>query len=1025
MRLGAPVTEIETSEEGFYGEVLPGQFQGAPVSVPATKHVGADLIDPANKISAPVDQGPGTMIGPYKLLEMIGEGGFGTVYVAEQREPVKRRVALKIIKLGMDTKQVIARFEAERQALALMDHPNIAKVLEAGATETGRPYFVMELVRGIKITDYCEEKQLSTRQRLDLFISVCQAIQHAHQKGIIHRDIKPSNILVTLHDGVPVPKVIDFGIAKATQGGLTDKTVYTQLQEFIGTPAYMSPEQAEMSGLDIDTRADIYSLGVLLYELLTGKTPFDSQDLLGAGLEQMRRHIREQEPLRPSTRLTQELTSESKIENRKPKVDEASPASRDRLLRLKKIIELLRGDLDWIVMKCLEKDRTRRYDTANSLAADVQRHLDTEPVTARPPSQLYRFRKLVRRNKVAFGAASAVVAALVIGLGLSTWLFLKEKEARRLSVSAQKVAEEARASEAVQHAQAQAGEQLARKEADKSEQIAQFLKDMLNGVAPARALGRDITMLREILDKTATRISKDLTNQPAVAAELRVTLAGIYNELGLYEQAEQMARESLRIGRSSLGQQNPLVADALVNLAAALQNLGNLEEAERLVREGLAMRQTLFGAEHEAVADALGILGLVLNAQGRLAEAEANDRQVLGMRRKLHGDEHELVAVALHNLAEVLWNLRNLAEAETKFREALAMERKLLGKDHPDVAGTLNSLGLVLGDEGKLDQAEEVQREALALLRKLLGNEHPGIANALNNLALVLRGQGKLDQAEATQREALAMTRKLLGDEHPDVASSINNLANILQLEGKLTEAEVLIRQALAIRKKRFGNEHTDVVNSLNTLARLLYNQGRLDEAETTQREAVAMQRKLLGNDHPDVAIMLDNLASLLEKQGRLAEAQALYSEAVAAQRKSTGIGERALARSLDGLAGVLLAQEKYTQSEEPARECLTLLESKLPDHWLAYDARSLLGGSLAGQKKYSEAEPLLIAGYEGMNQRQKQMADSANPRLKLALERLVRLYEEMGNPGKAAEYRTKLASIPSSGANSIPKRID
>jgi len=321
----------------------------------------------------------GAVIGPYKLLQPIGEGGMGTVWMAEQTRPVQRKVALKVIKAGMDSRQVIARFEAERQALALMDHPNIAKVLDAGATEKGRPYFVMELVRGIKITDYCDQNNLSTRQRLDLFIEVCQAIQHAHQKGIIHRDIKPSNILVTLHDGVPVPKVIDFGIAKATQGELTDKTVYTQLQEFIGTPAYMSPEQAEMSGLDIDTRADIYSLGVLLYELLTGKTPFDSQDLLEAGLEQMRRTIREKEPLRPSTRLSQELTSRAESRKQKAEIDEASSR---RLLQIRKLIELLRGDLDWIVMKCLEKDRTRRYDTANGLAMDVQRHLDTEPVAA-------------------------------------------------------------------------------------------------------------------------------------------------------------------------------------------------------------------------------------------------------------------------------------------------------------------------------------------------------------------------------------------------------------------------------------------------------------------------------------------------------------------------------------------------------------------------------------------------------------------------------------------------------------------
>src|ERR1044071_3025825 len=335
----------------------------------------AEAARPTIKLDLPdaPDEAVGQTLGRYKLLERVGEGGCGVVYVAEQTEPVRRRVALKVIKLGMDTKQVVARFEAERQALAMMDHPNIAKVLDAGTTDVGRPFFVMELVRGIKITDYCDQANLTTKERLDLFIKVCQAIQHAHQKGIIHRDIKPSNILVTLHDGVPVPKVIDFGIAKATEGRLTDNTVYTQLHQFIGTPAYMSPEQAEMSGLDIDTRSDIYSLGVLLYELLAGSTPFDPKELMASGLDVMRRTIREQEPMRPSTRLA---TLQG---------DQLTTAARRRSTDAPKLLHMLQGDLDWIVMKCLEKDRTRRYDTANGLAMDVQRHLSHEPVVARPP----------------------------------------------------------------------------------------------------------------------------------------------------------------------------------------------------------------------------------------------------------------------------------------------------------------------------------------------------------------------------------------------------------------------------------------------------------------------------------------------------------------------------------------------------------------------------------------------------------------------------------------------------------------
>src|SRR5256714_3883503 len=345
----------------------------------------------------------GDHVGRYKLLQQIGEGGCGIVYMAEQEEPVRRRVALKVIKLGMDTKTVIARFEAERQALAMMDHQNIAKVLDGGATETGRPFFVMELVRGVRITEYCDQNNLPTEERLKLFTQVSQAIQHAHQKGIIHRDIKPSNLLVTLHDGLPVPKVIDFGIAKATEQRLTDKTLFTQFSAFIGTPAYMSPEQAEMSGLDIDTRSDIYSLGVLLYELLTGKTPFDAEGLLRSGLDECRRTIREEEPVRPSTRLSTMLEA-----------DLTTTAQQRRTEGLR-LVHLLRGDLDWVVMKCLEKDRARRYETANALASDVQRYLENELVLARPPSNIYRLQKLLRRHRAPFAAAAAIAAALLIG----------------------------------------------------------------------------------------------------------------------------------------------------------------------------------------------------------------------------------------------------------------------------------------------------------------------------------------------------------------------------------------------------------------------------------------------------------------------------------------------------------------------------------------------------------------------------------------------------------------------------------
>jgi len=405
-------------------------FQRAETAPRQLAHrLGTEGVPPDSENGGEADAsmvGLGGHIGPYKLLQKIGEGGCGVVFMAEQEKPIRRRVAWKIIKLGMDTKNVMARFNAERQALAMMDHLNIARVFDAGATDTGRPYFVMELVRGTRLTAYCDQNNLDTQQRLELFIQICQAIQHAHQKGVIHRDIKPSNILVTMHDGVPVPKVIDFGIAKAIEGRLTDQTLFTGYEQLIGTPAYMSPEQAEMSGLDVDTRSDIYSLGVLLYELLTGRPPFDPKELVKSGLDEMRRTLREKEPQRPSDVLTTlhgtELTTTAAHRHAEPP----------------KLISLLKGDLDWIVMKALEKDRTRRYETANGLAADIRRYLSNEPVAARPPSRLYRLGKLVRRNQVVFLAGAAVAVTLVVGMTATTWMLLQERAARQRAVAAER-----------------------------------------------------------------------------------------------------------------------------------------------------------------------------------------------------------------------------------------------------------------------------------------------------------------------------------------------------------------------------------------------------------------------------------------------------------------------------------------------------------------------------------------------------------------------------------------------------------
>jgi serine/threonine protein kinase/tetratricopeptide (TPR) repeat protein len=694
----------------------------------------------SSTVLAPLIEKPGEMIGRYKLLQKIGEGGCGVVYMAEQQEPVRRRVALKVIKLGMDTKQVIARFEAERQALALMDHPNIAKILDGGVTETGRPYFVMDLVQGLPIIEFCDEAKLSTRQRLDLFLEVCSAVQHAHQKGIIHRDIKPSNILVTLHGDKPVPKVIDFGIAKATQQPLTDKTVFTQFQQFIGTPAYMSPEQATLSGLDIDTRSDIYSLGVLLYELLTGKTPFDAKELVQAGLDEMRRTIREEEPDRPSTKVStlggEELTT----------------TARRRGLEAPKLVNALRGDLDWIVMKCLEKDRARRYDTANGLATDIQRHLSNEPVMACPPSRIYRLQKTIRRNKVAFAAATAIALSVFAGLAASTWMFFMERTAKR-------------AQERLR-LQAQA-------EAAKSQQVAQYFKDMLNGVGPSVALGRDTTILGEILDKAAASVGAQFTNQPDVEISLRDAIAGVYLELNQLNKAEAMESSALRIGKQLYGQHDPALGSILAHLTLIFFSARRYGEAEHTAQEALAILRAAPPSKQTQgdLAETLDALGKTYRYQDKKVEALTVLREALETKRKLWGNASLEIADALNAYGKAVREHGDPAEADAMFREAL----RILDQNHvPQTdlsrAGVLCNLSIACQLAGKFDDAEEAERAAVAVFRNVVkaAGERPDLglgmasyyADYFGDLSALLLKQGKWEEAQGLQREVLQSLEK-------------------------------------------------------------------------------------------------------------------------------------------------------------------------------------------------------------------------------------------------------------------------
>jgi tetratricopeptide (TPR) repeat protein len=844
----------------------------------------------------PLDHGGEQWIGPYRLLHRIGEGGFGTVFLAEQRVPMVRRVALKIIKRGMDTRQVIARFEAERQALAMMDHPNIATVLDAGATRDGRPFFVMELVHGDPVTEYCDRETLPTRARLNLFVQVCHAVQHAHQKGIIHRDLKPGNVLVAVVDGTPVPKVIDFGIAKATTVPLTEKTVVTERHQVIGTPEYMSPEQAEMTGIDVDTRSDIYSLGVLLYELLTGTTPVERRRLREAGWAGIPRMIREVDPPTPSTRLREVLAAQPQIAERR-----ASDPSR--------LAASVRGDLDWIVMKCIEKDRTRRYDTANALAADVARHLAGEPVLAAPPSAAYRVQKFVTRNKTAVGAALLTVLLLVAGIAGTTYGLLRAQAGRR-EAERQRVEADAQTKTA--------------------EQVLAVYQDMLHGVKAEVARGRDTALLKEILDKTRTRIEAGEFKERAAAElalrstlglayldlgdqataerilsaalqlareksvgdlahlpEATTNLAGVFFESGRVRDAEQHFKAALDLYRRRHSGDHQDVANALSNEASMLEQLGRFAEAETLHREALSMRERLFKGDHADIAMSKANLAFALQQIGKFEEAERLHRDALAMRQRVYVSPHLQIAVSQNNLAMLLGTLGRDEEAAVLYRDALAIRQQLYKGDHLSVASGLANFGFAKNRLGDFAGAEELFREALEMRRRLFKGDHPDIVVNLDNLGMALRLEGRPKEAEPFTREALAMGQRVFRGDHPSLALTTSNLANILLALGKPASAELLARDALAMARRLFKADHAYTARLLDTLANTLLAERNWTEAEKAARDALEMRQRLFHGDHRDVAQSLDTLARVLNESGRKAEALKMAEQSVAVGQRS------------------------------------------------------------------------------------------------------------------------------------------
>jgi serine/threonine protein kinase/Flp pilus assembly protein TadD len=671
----------------------------------------------------------------YKLLEELGSGGMGIVYKAEQKKPVKRSVALKIIKLGMDTKQVVARFETERQALAVMDHPNIAKVYDGGATESGRPYFVMELVRGIPITDYCDKHKLTTKERLELFMNVCQAVQHAHQKGIIHRDLKPSNILIVVQEEKHIPKIIDFGIAKATEHSMTERTLFTEQGQLIGTPEYMSPEQAEMSGLDVDTRTDIYSLGVILYELIVGVLPFDPETLRKAGLGEIQRIIRETNPPKASTRLSSLGDTQTSIALRRG-TDVAS------------LQKQLKGELDWIMMKAMAKDRTQRYSSASEFAADIGRYLRHEPVLAGPLSTMYRLRKFVKRHKLGVAAVAILIITISIGITGTTIGLIRARQA----------------------------ELVAKKEATKAKAINKFLQDTLGSANPIEGNSRNVTVLEAL--KTATdRINEAFSDQPEVEAEIKQTIGLTYLRLGHYEEAERLLRSSLKMWQDLRGQEHPDLAAPVTSLAVLRHERGDYEEAESLYRSALLIKRREHGGdENEDVLNILNNLALLLQDKGDFVAAEPIFRKILKIDRKIFGREHLYVAIDLNNLGRFLKLKKNYVESELLLRESIDILRK---EQHPWLSIALGNLGELLTEKGDYQDAELIFEEALTIGKKQLGEQNQDLAKLRSKYGLCLTKLNHFEKAEEQLLAALPILLDSLGEYNEWTQMTISYLINL------------------------------------------------------------------------------------------------------------------------------------------------------------------------------------------------------------------------------------------------------
>lgn len=941
-----------------------------PVAGVRTRAVSLKELDPyrVSPIS-PLETAGMIIAGRYKLLQQIGEGGMGTVWMADQMVPVKRRVAIKLIRNGRESSQnILTRFDAERQAIALMDHPNIAKLLDAGqwtgdSTGVGTPFFVMELVKGVPLVEFCDQHRLKIQERLQLFMQICSAVQHAHQKGIIHRDLKPSNILVEMHDDKPVPKVIDFGLAKATSGiSLTERTFFTGYGMIAGTPLYMAPEQAQFNAVDIDTRADVYALGVLLYELLTGSTPFEREQFKLAALDEMLRMIRETDPPIPSKRLVSSESKPSVAANR-----HTEPAKLGRALR---------GELDWIVMKALSKERDRRYDSANSFARDIERFLNHEPVNAGPPTLVYRFRKFARRYRAQVIAAALVLAALVAGIIGTTYGFV---EAQKQMVVARE--EKAKAIES-----AEMERQAKIREADRAEGERQAKEQVAAQVDQLVLINNTILGIFSELD-----VRKVKANNEPIEAVLSKKLAATGSKL------------------DSKVIKDPMILAGLHHqLGLTLMSLGDAASAIEFITNARKLQVELLGSDSDEVLNTTCNLAASYVANGKYGQAAEILTETLKRYKAKPAHPTEGSLNCMNILAECYRLMGKLDLAIPLMEESLKATKAKFGPDALETIVYMNNQAASFRDAGKLDLALPLYEEVVKLSTAKFGDNHPNTLLGANNLAVAYKSAGKLDQAIKLYRETLDRQIARLTKNHPDTMVTMTNLAMAFREAGQLDNAILLLQETVKLKSTRFSTTHPSTLMSKSNLAMCYKSAGKLPQAIKLHEETLSQRKEVLGVDHPETLLSMLYLAQCYEEANRLPEAMPLFEQAASGIEKM-----RFQSRNADTIViGAVKAYEKNEQFEKAEawrRKWLVVVKERSGANSSDYAAQlSGLGLNLIHQRKWVDAEKALLDSLAISEK-----PGTAKVVVPETLDRLVRLYTAWDKKEQAEKYRLEREKYP------------